>query len=122
MKNVLKGAVLVTLLSGGIFTAAANAIRPEFNTAAPLSAPAITVQSQLYVSNCARCHGANGKGNTQLGQEMGVPDLTSPGVKRTSSKRMAQIIAKGDGDMPGFGKKLKTAQINSLVRYVKALK
>ena len=64
MKNVLKGAVLVTLLSGGIFTAAANAIRPEFNTAAPLSAPAITAQSQLYVSNCARCHGANGKGNT----------------------------------------------------------
>jgi mono/diheme cytochrome c family protein len=122
MKNVLKGAVLVTLLSGGIFTVAANAFRPEMNTAAAISGTALTVQSQLYVSNCARCHGANGKGNTQLGQEMGVPDLTSPGVKRTSSKRMAQIISKGAGDMPGFGKKLKATQINSLVRYVKALK
>ena len=78
----------------------------------------LETQSQLYVSNCARCHGADGKGNTQLGREMDIPDLTTSNI---SSKRITQVIAKGDGDMPAFGKKLKAKQIASLVKYVKAL-
>lgn len=73
----------------------------------------------LYVSNCARCHGADGKGDTQLGREYDVPDLTT---SRMSNARVQQIISKGKGDMPAFGKKLKAAQVTSLVNIVRSLR
>ena len=115
MKKTVKISVICCLLlSGIIFVSAKNLETPVNYEALPLEN-----QSQLYVSKCARCHGANGKGDTQLGREMDIPDLTTSGM---SSKRMTQIITKGDGDMPAFGKKLKAAQITSLVSYVKSLR
>ncbi len=77
--------------------------------------------NSLYISNCARCHGADGKGNTQLGQELGVPDLTIT-ARRMSLTRVKNIITKGDGDMPSYKKKLKAAQIASLANYVRKLR
>ena len=121
MKKTLKlGVVVCVILSGFLMVwAKTNKVEPmiELSSAEMTSA----AQSQLYVSNCARCHGADGKGNTKLGQELGVTDLTSSGVKNMSTTRMKQIISKGDGDMPGFSKKLKATQIASLVRYVRGL-
>lgn len=76
---------------------------------------------KLYLSNCARCHGADGKSMTNLGQELDAPDLTSGGIKGMSAAKMTRIITKGDGSMPAFGKKLKPAQIASIVKYVKTL-
>jgi mono/diheme cytochrome c family protein len=114
MKNVLKlSLVVIAILSGLLMVWAKTVNHPKMESVAEDS------QSRLYNVNCARCHGADGKGNTQVGQEMGVPDLST---SRISSARIKQIIAKGDGDMPGFGKKLKAAQINSLTNYVRALR
>ena len=115
MKKTLKiGAVFCVILSG-LAMVWAKAIKVE----PTLHSVTIESQSKLYVSNCARCHGADGKGNTQLGQEMGIPDLTT---SRMSSAGIKRIIRNGDGDMPGFSKKLKTAQINSLTTYVRSLR
>lgn len=80
-----------------------------------------TPAKTLYVNNCARCHGADGKSETQLGRLYGAPDLTARNVKRTSRKRTANIIKNGGGSMPAFGKKMTAAEINSLVGYIKAL-
>jgi cytochrome c oxidase subunit 2 len=114
MKNTLKFLVVICFVLGAILMVWAKSANIE-----PIAESVILdTQSQLYVSNCARCHGADGKGNTQLGREMDIPDLTTGNI---STKRMTQIISKGDGDMPAFGKKLKAKQIASLVRYVKAL-
>lgn len=76
---------------------------------------------KLYLNNCARCHGADGKSMTNLGQELDAPDITTSSVKGMSSAKMSRIISKGDGSMPAFGKKLTRAQIISIVRYVKSL-
>ena len=75
----------------------------------------------LFVSNCARCHGADGKGDTQLGREYDVPDLTVT-ARKMSLSRVKNLITKGDGDMPSFKKKLKAAQISSLANYVRSLR
>lgn len=115
MRKTAKLSVIFCLLLSGIIFVSGKSAENETS----YEAISLESQSQLYVSKCARCHGANGRGETQLGREMDIPDLTTSGM---SSKRMAQVIAKGDGDMPAFAKKLKATQIASLVKYVKNLK
>ena len=77
-------------------------------------------QAGVYRANCARCHGNDGHANTPKGRETDADDLTTGKVKGMAADKIARIIRNGKGDMPGF-KKLTTAQINSLVRYVKSL-
>lgn len=75
----------------------------------------------LYLNNCARCHGASGKADTELGQLYDAPDLNTRSMKKMSSKKAARIIQNGDGSMPGFKKKLSTKEISALVSYIKTL-
>lgn len=115
MKKILKISVVLITVFSGLLMVWAKTAKVESKSAEIITES----NSKLYNSNCARCHGADGKGNTQLGQELGVPDLTT---SRMGSARIKQVIAKGDGDMPAFGKKLKAAQINSLTTYVRSLR
>src|ERR1041385_8889401 len=34
-----------------------------------------------YDKDCAKCHGADGKGNTKMGQRLGAKDYTDPKVQ-----------------------------------------
>ncbi|MEO6656462.1 MAG: c-type cytochrome [Pyrinomonadaceae bacterium] len=72
----------------------------------------------LYVQNCARCHGANGKSQTDLGMQLDADDLTTSSA---STSKIIGLITNGRGDMPGFKKKLTAGQISSIARYVKSL-
>lgn len=72
----------------------------------------------LYIRNCARCHGADGKSQTELGQTLDAADLT---VDKTSVKRNLRVITNGAGAMPAFGKKLRKAEISALANYVRSL-
>lgn len=75
----------------------------------------------LYMNNCARCHGADGKGDTELGRLYDASDLTSRKVKKMSRKKAARIIQNGDGSMPSFEKKLSAKDISALVGYIRTL-
>jgi mono/diheme cytochrome c family protein len=75
---------------------------------------------EIYVNNCARCHGVDGKGQTDLGRKYDVPDLTGDG-KNTSKARIVRIIKNGKQDMPSFGKKLTKRQIDALASFVRRL-
>ena len=82
------------------------------------------VIGDLYKANCARCHGADGRGDTPLGQQYNAPDFTNPDWWRqhsntTSRAKMLSVVASGKGDMPAFNKKLSRSQIESLVEYVR---
>ena len=35
----------------------------------------------LYADSCAKCHGADGKGDTKMGQKLGVKDYSSAAVQ-----------------------------------------
>lgn len=78
----------------------------------------------VFRTNCARCHGADGRGETPLGQTYQAPNFTDDGWWRTNSKitgtrSLVTIVSNGKGGMPAFSKKLKPSEIKSLVSYVR---
>jgi mono/diheme cytochrome c family protein len=78
----------------------------------------------LFGNNCARCHGADGAGDTPLGHTYNTPDFTDPEWWRkhsniTNTKSLVSIISNGQGGMPAYGKKLKPTEIRRLVDYVR---
>ena len=80
-----------------------------------------------FRNNCARCHGADGAGDTPLGHTFNSPDFTDPEWWRkhsdiTSPRSLAAIVSHGKGGMPAFGKKLKPTEIRRLVDYVRRFK
>jgi mono/diheme cytochrome c family protein len=78
----------------------------------------------LFRTNCARCHGADGRGDTPLGHTYNSPDFTDNAWWQkhsdiTSTKSLVSIVTHGKGGMPAFGKKLKNSEIKLLVSYVR---
>jgi mono/diheme cytochrome c family protein len=76
----------------------------------------------LYTSNCARCHGADGRGETPMGELYGATNLADAAwwkKERAGDKRLAAAIRDGRGGMPAFGKKLSKEEIAALVALVK---
>jgi mono/diheme cytochrome c family protein len=83
--------------------------------------------ADLFRNNCARCHGADGRGDTPLGNTYKAPDFTDTGwwqkqYKITSSASLVSIVSHGKGGMPAFGKKLSRTEISRLVAYVRKFK
>jgi len=84
----------------------------------------LSATEDLFRTNCARCHGADGRGDTPLGHTYNSPDFTDNGWWQkhsdiTSTKSLVSIVINGKGGMPAFGKKLKSAEIKGLVNYVR---
>ena len=75
-------------------------------------------QSGLVLS----CHGPDGKGDTALGKNLHAKDLTSDEVQKKSNEELSATILKGKENMPGFEGRLTQAQINGLVKFIRALK
>ena len=118
MKKTLKLTVVVVIVLGGILAVWANKTPIVTSFETPVVNESTVTAPKLYVSNCARCHGADGKGQTALGQSLDAPDLTASNM---SAARIKTIISKGNGSMPAFGKKLKAADIATLANYVRSL-
>jgi cbb3-type cytochrome c oxidase subunit III len=80
----------------------------------------------LYMQNCARCHGADGHSQTEMGQLYDATDLTDARWWRDqhiSNQRLTNSITNGKkGGMPAFGKKLSRTDINALVAFVRTFK
>lgn len=80
--------------------------------------------SELFRNNCARCHGADGRGDTPLGQQHNTPDLTAAEWWHKNSaiagtRTLTTIVRQGKGDMPAFGEKLKPSEISGLVKFMR---
>jgi cytochrome c553 len=99
---------------------------------AVLAIPAITATAAdakaTYEKDCAKCHGADGKGATKMGQKMGAKDYTDAKVQE-SLKDEAAIKAIKEGFKDKEGKVLmKPAEgmsdedIKGLVAYMRKFK
>ena len=88
---------------------------------ASANSAANSASRSVYLSNCARCHGADGRADTESGRLYDVPDISGGRLRRRSSKNLTNVINRGGGSMPAFGKKLTKAQIASLVTYIRKL-
>src|SRR6184192_1495490 len=86
-----------------------------------------TQVGDLFRNNCARCHGADGAGDTPLGHTYKTPDFTDPDWWRkhsdiTSTASLVSIVSHGKGGMPAFGKKLSRPEIRRLVEHVRGFR
>lgn len=120
MKFVLKLCFVVVFLaiSGFIWLnqpEAAKNVATEFNSVGTEN------PRNLYVNNCARCHGADGRADTETGRLYDTPNISGGRLRKSSNKRLNRIITNGYGSMPAFGKKLSKADIAALVGYVRRL-
>src|ERR1043165_3991585 len=80
--------------------------------------------AELFRNNGARCHGADGRGQTPSGELYKAPDLTDAEWWRehsniTRTGDLIRIVTHGKGAMPAFGKKLKRGEISQLVKYAR---
>ena len=79
-------------------------------------------------AKCIKCHGEDGKGDTEKGQELKAPDFTSASFqKETNDKEMTDTILNGSKNkmlmilMPPYKDKLTQEEVQVLVRYVRSL-
>ncbi|HWW60387.1 MAG TPA: c-type cytochrome [Thermoanaerobaculia bacterium] len=92
-----------------------------------LMAPAVLADATpdgaaIFKSNCAMCHGADGKGQTPAGKSLKIRDLGSPDVQKQSDAELAKIVADGKGTMPAYKAKLGADAIQAVVAHIRTLK
>ena len=101
-------------------------------TIAIIAASALIARAEdakaLYEKNCTKCHGADGKGQTKMGQKLGAKDYTDAKVQ-AELKDDAAIKAIKEGFKDKDGKVLmKPAEglsdddIKGLVAYMRTFK
>jgi mono/diheme cytochrome c family protein len=83
---------------------------------------------RLFKAKCASCHGVDGKGKTETGEKLGIPDMTTADwQKKLTDAQMKTSINDGvkrpgkTEGMDPYKDKLEAAQIDSLIAYVRTL-
>jgi mono/diheme cytochrome c family protein len=81
-----------------------------------------------WEKNCTKCHGADGKGKTKMGEKLAVKDYTDAKVQADlKDDAMTKAIKDGvkDGEktkMKGFGDVLSDDEVKALVKFVRDFK
>jgi mono/diheme cytochrome c family protein len=92
-----------------------------------LSASAADAKAN-YESNCAKCHGADGKGQTKMGQKLGVKDYTDAKVQADLKDDAAiKTIKEGLKDKDGKtlmkpAEGMSDDEVKALVAYMRTFK
>jgi cytochrome c oxidase cbb3-type subunit 3 len=106
------------LLAGVVaLAAAAGCTADDAGPAVPID-PAV-----MYAQNCARCHGADGRGNAELKKTMpNIRDFSDPVfLAKAQTDELVRTIMAGKGQMPSFGASLSLPKMQSLSGYVRRL-
>ena len=97
-----------------------------FAAAATISQAAPAAEN--WENNCAKCHGADGKGQTKVGKKLNLKDYSDAAVQaKMTEADMTKAIADGvtEGDkekMKAFKSELSADEIKDLVAYVRKFK
>jgi mono/diheme cytochrome c family protein len=85
--------------------------------------PAVAVDpAALYSQMCARCHGADGRGDPEMKKIMpAIRDFSEPQFRARNPDEVEQVIMGGREQMPGFGGALSQTKIKHLAGYVRQL-
>lgn len=78
--------------------------------------------ADTFKAKCAACHGPDGSGNTTMGKNLKLRDLSSADVQKQSDDELTTIITKGKGKMPSYDGKLTKDQVSDVVKYIRSLK
>ena len=80
--------------------------------------------AEIYNRKCVICHGPYGKGDGNASKNLNPKPADFTSSKFSSGKSDSQIInsiTKGIGSMPGYGKILKTSEIENVAAYIRSL-
>ena len=103
------------LLIAGLLTAAGGVLR---------AADA----KENWAKHCAKCHGADGKGETKMGRQNGAKDYTDPKVQAELKDENAikaikeGIVDKGKKKMDPYGDKLTEEETKALIAFMRGFK
>lgn len=81
-----------------------------------------------YAKHCARCHGADGRGQTKMGKQSGAKDYTDPKVVSEINEDRAfdgiknGLTVKGKEIKKPMGDKLKDDEIKALIGHIRTFK
>ncbi len=84
--------------------------------------------AENWENHCAKCHGADGKGQTKAGKKLNVKDYTDAKVQADMKdedmiKATADgVFEKGKERMKAYKDELSAAEIKELVAYIRSLK
>lgn len=84
--------------------------------------------SENWENHCAKCHGADGKGQTKVGKKLKLKDYTDAKVQaELKDEEMIKVTSEGyfvDGKekMKAFKGELSEQEIKDLVAYIRAFK
>jgi len=82
----------------------------------------------LWDEHCANCHGKDGKGETKMGQKVGVKDYTDAKIQAACDDALAfksvkeGLIEDGKTKMRPFAEKMNDDDIKAAVAYLRTLK
>ncbi len=89
------------------------------DTPAPDAAAVMVEGRTVFLNNCARCHGPEGKGMNvaMIGQ---TANLQSKEIMGKSDTDLMNVIMRGKGNMPAFGSQLNAKQIGAVLQWLRA--
>ncbi len=88
--------------------------------AAALPLTAFADGAALYKTKCAACHGPDGSGQTPVGKNLKVKNLSSPEVQALTDAELTKVLTAGKGKMPPS--RLGTDDMKAVIGFVRSLK
>ena len=96
---------------------------PNSNRATLQSTPdQFAAVKTIYEKDCKECHGQNGEGGPvrlKDGTKLKVPTLRAGHALRHNDAEFVKQITKGGDGMPAFADKLKSEEINDLIKFIR---
>jgi mono/diheme cytochrome c family protein len=96
---------------------------PNSNRGASQSTPdQFAAVKTIYEKDCKECHGQNGAGGPVKltdGTKLKVPSLREGHALRHTDAEFVKQITKGGDGMPAFADKLKTEEVNDLIKFIR---
>ncbi|HEY1576443.1 MAG TPA: cytochrome c [Terracidiphilus sp.] len=77
--------------------------------------------AEVFNQMCVGCHGSDSKSKTDMGRQVHAADLTTAPVQKLTDSSLSRIVENGKENMPPFQDKLSSAEIKSVVAYVRQL-
>ena len=86
---------------------------------------------RLFEAKCATCHGDDGRAKTELGDEMGIEDMTKAaywkdltleGARKSVLEGIKRTVKGKEQEMKPFKDRLREDQIDALILYSASLK
>lgn len=96
---------------------------PNSNRATSQSTPdEFAAVRTIYGKDCKECHGQTGEGGPVKlddGTKLKVPTLRAGHALRHTDAEFVKQITKGGDGMPAFADKLKSEEINDLIKFIR---